>query len=80
MQVNGAGSLSPESEDIENSTVPVHLVYRAPTANHQPQYTLNTRKDRYHSVDGVSLSQVKLPVKLLSFAATLHGGIRCRVA
>lgn len=61
MQVNGgqrAGSLSPEFDDMDNSTLPTRLVYNRPpsTSNHHPQqYTFNSRRDRYASTDGVTL-------------------------
>ena len=82
-QVNGgprAGSLSPELDEMDNSTtLPIHLVYARPpstSADHrhhhqQPpqQFTYSTsRKERYQSTDGVSLVQVyhTLAVALLA--------------
>ena len=59
-----AGSLSPEFEDVDNSTLPIHLVYaRSPSTSadhhhHHQQYNYATRKE--HSGDGVSLLQVAL--------------------
>ena len=58
------GSLSPEFDDIDNSTLPIHLVYARPpsTADDRrqaQQFTYSTtRKERYHSTDGVTLNQV----------------------
>jgi len=63
--VNGGqrtGSLSPDFEDVDNSTLPIRLVYARPPStpanNHHHHYDFTTRRERYHSVDGVSLQQV----------------------
>lgn len=63
-RVNGGqrtGSLSPDFEDVDNSTLPIRLVYARPPStpanNHHHHYDFTTRRERYHSVDGVSLQQ-----------------------